>query len=70
MSWNFVIVNNRLAEIYFDERKKVRAPKIFGHCYVKRSEYKTEKEQRWIKEDTAQYKFIYRNGQYRKAPPN
>lgn len=70
MPWSFAIVNNKLAEIYFNERKKARPPKIWGHCYVKRSEYKTRKEQKWIKEDTAQYKFIWRNRKYKKVPPD
>lgn len=63
MPWLFAIVNNRLAEIYFDKiRKKT---KITGHCYVKRAEYKTKKEQKWIRDDTFHLKFSYRKGKYR-----
>lgn len=43
MEWCFAIINNRLAEIYF-ERKK-RGIKFLGHFYVKESEY-TLKEER------------------------
>lgn len=32
MSWSFAIINNRLAEIYFDEKDKKGKPKIWGHC--------------------------------------
>lgn len=65
MSWCFAIVNNKLAEIYFDERKG--QPKIIGHCYVKKEEYKTKKEQDWIKEDTAKFQFVYRKGKYQRV---
>ncbi len=41
MSWCFAIVNNRLAEIYFEEKKG--KTKIIGYCYVKEEEYKTKK---------------------------
>lgn len=62
MGWCFGIVNGRLAEIYFE--KKRGSPRIFGHCYVKRSEYKTRQEQKWIREDAAQLRFVYRKGRY------
>ena len=64
MSWCFAIVNGRLAEIYFDETKK--GPKFIGHCYVKKSEYKTKKEQNWIEADVAKFKFAYINKKYRR----
>ncbi len=63
MSWCFAIVNNRLAEIYFDKTKK--GPKIWGHCYVKRSDYKSRKEQYMIKEDTTKVSLVYRHGEYK-----
>lgn len=61
--WSFAIINNRLTEIFFEKKKG----KLFinGHCYVKKSEYKTKKEQKQIKEDTKKYKFSYRNKIYR-----
>jgi len=65
MPWCFAIVNNRLAEIYFDETKK--GPKNIGHCYVKKEDYKTKKEQRYIKEDTAKFRFVYRKGKYKRV---
>ena len=62
MFWCFAILNGRLAEIHF--KKTIRGPRIFGHCYVKKSEYKSKKEQRMIKEDTAKVNLVYRNGKY------
>lgn len=64
MSWCFAIVNNRLAEIYFD-MKKTSEPKIMGHCYVKKEDFKTKEERDAIKEDTAKYRFVYRNREYK-----
>ena len=64
MSWCFAIVNNKLAEIYFDKTKK--EPKIWNRCYVKRSEYKTKKEQKWIDSDIKKFRFVYRKGKYRR----
>jgi hypothetical protein len=68
MSWCFAKVNNRLAEIYFNETKK--GPKVWGHCYVKKEEYKTKKEQEWIKKDIAQFCFKYRKGKYKRIKVN
>ena len=65
MSWCFAIMNNRLAEIYFEKKKG--KPKIIGHCYIKKEDYKTKQEQKWIKEDTAKHRFIYRKGKYKKV---
>jgi len=67
MFWCFAIVNNKLAEIYFN--KKNNRINICGHCYVKKEEYKTKKEQLWIKEDTEKIKLIYRNKKYRLISP-
>lgn len=68
MSWCFAKINNKLAEIYFDETKK--SPKIWGHCYVKKEEYKTKKEREWIKEDTVKFRFEYKNMKYKKLKPD
>ncbi len=57
--WCFAIVNNRLAEISFDKRYG-----IYGHCYVKREEYKTKQEGKWIREDIKKCRFTYRKGYY------
>lgn len=38
-----------------------------GHCYVKRSEYKTKYEQRMIDKDIKKYQFTYRKKQYRRV---
>jgi len=65
MCWCFAMVNNRLAEIYFDKKKNGQI-KIDGHCYVKKEDFKTKKEQKWIKEDTARCRFSYRKRKYKK----
>ncbi len=62
MNWCFAILNGRLAEIYFETRRG--EPKILGHCYVKKEEYKTKIEQKYIKEDTLKFKFSFKNGKY------
>ena len=64
MGWCFAIINGRLAEIFFEPGK--RKPKIIGHAYVKREEYKTKKEQKYIEEDTAKFRMSYRNGKYKR----
>jgi len=62
MNWSFAIINRRLAEIYFDKKKgKI---KFLGHCYVKKSEYKTKRESEWIKKDTKRFNLTYRNRIY------
>ena len=67
--WNFAIVNSKLAEIFFDKTKK-GTYKVWGHCYVEKSEYKTKKEKNWIKQDTANLRFVFRNKKYRKIKNN
>ena len=64
MPWCFAIVNNKLAEIYFDDYTK--RIKMIGHCYVKKQEYRTRQEQKWIKKDIAKYRFVYKQGKYKK----
>lgn len=68
MCWCFAIVNNKLAEIFFDEKKSGQV-KIRGHCYVKLEEYKTKTEQKYIKQDTSKFKFVYRNKKYKIVKP-
>ena len=63
MSWCFAIVNKQLAEIYFKEGK---APEVWGHCYVKKNEYKSKQEQNWIQKDIEKVQLIYRKGKYTK----
>ncbi|MEK7164439.1 MAG: hypothetical protein AAB779_00670 [Patescibacteria group bacterium] len=60
MNWSFAIVNNRLAEIFFDEKTK----KIFAHCYVDRKNYKTKQEQKTITEDIKKVRITWRNKKY------
>ena len=64
MYWCFAIVNGKLAEIYFDKKKNDQ-PKIWGHCCVKRKDYKTKQEQKWVDEDAKQGKVIYKNKKYK-----
>lgn len=64
MHWCFAIINNRLAEIYFDRDKKGK-PKFTGHCYVVKNDFKTKAEREAIREDVAKCKFTYRNGKYK-----
>ena len=66
MSWCFGIVNNKLAEIYFEKKK--RKTRIIGHCYVKKEDYKTKQEQKWIAQDTKKVKVIYRDKKYKLIP--
>lgn len=63
MSWSFGIVNTKLAEIFFENKKG--EINILGHCYVKESEYKTKKEKRWIQEDIRKIRVVFRNRKYR-----
>lgn len=63
MNWCFAIINGKLAEIYFE--KEGGKTKIIGYCYVKKEEYKTKKEQRYIAKDAAKFQFNYRNGIYK-----
>ena len=63
MSWCFAIINNKLAEIYFEKNKS--GIKFLGHCYVKESEYILKEEKQWIKKDIAKVQLVYRKGNYR-----
>lgn len=63
MGWSFAIVNNRLAEIYFDHKKNGE-PIMHAHCYVQKNDFKTKREQRHIEIDTKRYRFTYRNKKY------
>ncbi len=62
MNWSFALINGRLAEIYFEE--KAGKIKFFGHCYVKREDYKTKQEQKQIDKDVRHLKLVYRRGNY------
>lgn len=60
--WCFAKVNNKLAEIFFERRRGKLI--FFGHCYVKRADYKTRRDQKWINSDIKKYDFIYKNKEY------
>ena len=64
MSWNFAIINKKLAELYFDDKRgSNRVP--HGHCYVNRDEFTTKREQKEIETDIKKYMFTYRSKKYR-----
>ena len=58
--WCFGIVNGRLAAVFYGENKKIEA-----HCYVKKEDYKTKQEQKWIEKDTKRLRLVWRNKKYR-----
>jgi hypothetical protein len=64
MIWSFAIINGGLAEIFFE--KKGNNTKFLGHCYVKKEEYKTKREQKWIVEDTKRFRLSYYKSKYRR----
>lgn len=64
MPWCFSMVNGRLAEIFFECDKKDK-PKIVGHCYVRREEYETKREQRMIDVDITRARVVFRHKTYR-----
>lgn len=68
MAWCFAIINNRLGEIYFEEKKN-RQIKFWGHCYIKRTDFKIKQEQKWIDQDIKKTRIIYRGGKYKVIPP-
>lgn len=63
MSWAFALINNRLAEIYFE--KKGKRFVMQGHCYVKREEFTTKKELKEIDTDIKKHVLSYRKRRYR-----
>lgn len=65
MNWCFAIVNGKLAEIFFDRKGGRRV--ITAHCYVKKSEYKTAREKKWILSNTKKFRFIWRNKKYKRV---
>ncbi len=67
MDWCFATINNRLAEIYFEKQKG--GVVILGHCYVEKSEFKTKKELKFIKEDSEYVQLTYWQGKYRSKNP-
>lgn len=60
MSWMFGIVNGKLSEVFFEEKSNGKV-ECLGYCYVKRSEYKSRKEQRYIREDTKRLKLRWKD---------
>lgn len=62
MNWCFAIVNNRLSEIFFEKSKNKL--NIIGHTYVKKSEYETVGEKKWMDTETKKLRFLYKNKKY------
>lgn len=61
--WAFAIVNGKLAEIHFSIGKGIKG--IWGHCYVKRTEFKTKREQKMIDADIQKHHFLWQNKKYK-----
>jgi len=60
--WSFGLVNRRLAEIFFNRNNgKV---KFTGHAFVKKEDYKTKHEIKWIEEEIERVKLTCRQGKY------
>lgn len=66
MYWCFAVVNNHLAEIFYDRKRSKFV--ILGHCYVKKGEYNTTREQLQIKQDTKKFHFVRKNNTYKQLP--
>lgn len=66
MNWCFAIINNKLAEVYFEKKKG--EIKFLGHCYIDRSDYRSKREKEWIEKDTIRVQLIYRNRAYKSKP--
>lgn len=64
MTWSFGLVNGKLAEVFYEKRKRKTVP--YTHAYVRVSEYTTNREKRWIQEDTERVRLVYRLGKYRR----
>lgn len=62
MCWSFAIINGKLAEVYFDNKKD--GPKFLGHCYVKRSDYTQKSELKQINHDIKTIKLRYYGKKY------
>lgn len=65
--WSFAIINGRLAEVWY-YRDEEHQPVFIAHCYVKREEYTTKKEQIMIEKDIKKVKLRYVKGKYSKIP--
>ena len=67
MCWCFATINNKLGEIYFDKVRRGNKLRIVfkGHCYVKKSEFKTKEERRALDVDAAKFHISHRNGKYK-----
>ena len=62
--WSFAVVNGKLAEIHYDQMEN-GTRKLYGHCYVNKSEYKTKQEQKYIRDDTKKMRFSWRKKRYK-----
>lgn len=58
-AWQFALINNKLAEVFFSNGK------VLGHCYIQDKDYKTKEEKKWIANDTKRAIFSYRNRRYK-----
>ena len=65
--WAFATINGKLSEFFFSNKKGKST--IYAHCYVKLEEYKEKWEKKATQEDTAKYRFVWRNKEYKQVPP-
>jgi hypothetical protein len=67
MPWCFATINNKLGEIYFHRVGRGKKSKVVfeGHCYVKKSEFKTKGERRALDRESAKSHISYRNKKYK-----
>ena len=68
MNWSFALINNRLAEVFYEKKKN--KIEVLGHCYIDASDYKTKKEQKWIEEDPKKLNLSYYKKRYKSKIPN
>lgn len=66
MNWCFGLVNGKLAEVFFNEGKR---PRPYAYCHVKKEDYKTKEEQKWIEKDTKHVNLLYKNGKFTRIKP-
>ncbi|TSC86402.1 MAG: Uncharacterized protein G01um101416_675 [Microgenomates group bacterium Gr01-1014_16] len=66
MSWSFAIINNKLAEVFFDKTRN--GINFHNHCYVKKSEYTNKEELKQLEKDIQKVRLTYKNHQYHLLP--
>lgn len=62
MNWCFGKVNNKFAEVWFENRHGKSFP--YAHCFVNEKDYKTKVEKQWIEADLKRVNLIFKNKVY------